>query len=78
MKKIVTITNMKKKRIELKMSQGDLAAKVGLALSSIGGYERGDNPMDEVIAKKLSSILKDDISSLFAAHKKLKGKFFAK
>lgn len=78
MKKIVKITNMRKKRIELKLSQSDLASKLGLAVSSIGGYERGDNPLDEAIAQRLSKILEADVNSLFLAHKKLKGKFLAK
>jgi transcriptional regulator with XRE-family HTH domain len=78
MKKIVKITNMRKKRIELKLSQSDLASKLGLAVSSIGGYERGDNPLDESIAQRLSKVLETDVKSLFLAHKKLKGKFLAK
>lgn len=78
MKKIVKVTKMRKKRISLKLSQAELASKLGLATSSIGGYERGDNPLDEKVAQSLSRILESDINGLFSPHKKLKGKFVAK
>ena len=78
MKKITRITALKKRRISLGMAQKDLADKVGLATSSIGGYERGENPLSDVIASKLSEALQTQKESLFSPHKKLKNKWIAK
>lgn len=78
MKKLHKTTVLKKRRIALKLSQGDLAAKVGVAVSSIGGYERAENPITEKVADYLSDALSTDKKVLFKPHPKLKGKLIAK
>jgi transcriptional regulator with XRE-family HTH domain len=47
-------------------------------VSSIGGYERGENPLSEDMAVKLAQALGVSKDALFVAHKKLKNKWFAK
>ncbi len=78
MKKLTRITTLKKRRIALRFSQSDLATKVGVAISSIGGYERGDNPLSMSTALKISDAIDCPIGQLFRPHKKLKGKWIAK
>lgn len=77
MKKIAKLTRMKKLRITLKLTQAEMASKVGVAISSIGGYERGENPLDKPMVDKISEILGKDVKDLFVPHKKLKDKFLA-
>lgn len=78
MKKLVKITAMKKRRIEAGYSQGYLAEKIGSAISSVGGYERGENPLDIEISKKISQELAFSFEKLFKPHRKLKNKFIAR
>jgi transcriptional regulator with XRE-family HTH domain len=78
MKKLHKTTVLKKRRIDHKLSQGDLAAKVGVAISSIGGYERGENPLTIETAKYIAQALETTPESLFKPHPKLKGKYIAK
>jgi transcriptional regulator with XRE-family HTH domain len=78
MKKLSKITVLKKQRISLGFSQKELASKVGVAVSSIGGYERGENPLCDEISFKISQELKTTRDGLFSPHKKLKGKWIAK
>ena len=78
MKKIAKITILKKRRISLGLGQRDLALKVGLAVSSIGGYERGENPIATETVNKLAEALDCQVSELFCPHKKFKGKWLAK
>lgn len=65
MKKIVKITQMKKKRIELGLSQSDLAKVLKVATSTIGGYERGDNPVKAECQDKIAQVLKTSKSEIF-------------
>ncbi len=78
MKKITKITMLKKRRIALGQGQKDLADKVSLAVSSIGGYERGENPIPTETANKLAEALSCQVNELFKPHKKFKGKWVAK
>lgn len=78
MKKLTRTTTLKKRRIALRLSQGDLALKVGVAVSSIGGYERGENPLSEEIAGKIAQALDCQVGLLYKSHKKLKNKLVAK
>jgi transcriptional regulator with XRE-family HTH domain len=78
MKKLSKLTFLKKRRITLGLAQKDLADKIGVAVSSIGGYERGENPLSEDMAVKLAQALGASKDALFVAHKKLKNKWFAK
>jgi transcriptional regulator with XRE-family HTH domain len=78
MKKIAKVTIIKKRRISLGFSQKALADKVKLAISSIGGFERGENPISDEIANELSIVLGMKKESLFIPHKKLKNKWIAK
>lgn len=78
MKKLSKITVLKKRRIALGLSQKDLATKVGVAVSSIGGYERGENPLSGELVGKISQELNTPKEALFSPHKKLKGKWLAK
>jgi transcriptional regulator with XRE-family HTH domain len=78
MKKITRITLLKKRRVALGLAQRDLAEKVGLAVSSIGGYERGENPLSGEVSSKLAEALDTQRESLFSPHKKLKNKWVAK
>lgn len=78
MKKLHKTTVLKKRRIAYKLSQGDLAAKVGVAVSSIGGYERGENPISSETANHIARSLESTTESLFKPHPKLKGKYIAK
>lgn len=78
MKKLVKITTMKKRRIETGYSQSELAGKIGVAVSSVGGYERGENPITFSVAQKIGVELKLPLEKLFKPHKKLKNKFIAR
>jgi transcriptional regulator with XRE-family HTH domain len=78
MKKLHKTTILKRRRIALKLSQGELAAKIGVAVSSIGGYERGENPISAQAALFISQALDTKIETLFKNHPKLKGKYIAK
>jgi transcriptional regulator with XRE-family HTH domain len=69
MKKLIKVTEMKKKRISEGLTQGDLAKQLGVAVSSIGGYERGDNPVPSDVAERLSDILKTPPQKLFKNNK---------
>jgi transcriptional regulator with XRE-family HTH domain len=65
MKKLIKITEMKKKRISLGLTQNFLADQLGVAVSSIGGYERGDNPVPSDIGEKIAIILESSPQKLF-------------
>jgi transcriptional regulator with XRE-family HTH domain len=65
MKKIIKITEMKKRRIQLGISQSSMAGSLGLATSTVGGYERGDNPVSKKSQERISSILKCSVEKLF-------------
>lgn len=78
MKKLHKITVLKKRRVELGLSQATLGAKVGVAVSSIGGYERGENPISSEMVSLLSNTLETTQDKLFRKHPKLKNKFIAK
>jgi|688.fasta_scaffold1199949_2 transcriptional regulator with XRE-family HTH domain len=78
MKKISKVTRMKKQRLKLGLSQGNLAKVIGVATSSIGGYERGENPISLKHCEDISRVLETDKSILFAPHKSLKQKFIAR
>jgi transcriptional regulator with XRE-family HTH domain len=78
MKKIVKLTEIRKRRISLGLSQGDLATRIGVAVSSIGGYERAENPLSSVTASKMSRELGVPVSELFVPHKIFKNKLIAK
>jgi transcriptional regulator with XRE-family HTH domain len=72
MKRILRVTKLKKRRIELGLSQEVLGARVGLAISSIGGYERGENPVPYERALKLCEALGLEMGDLFRPCKKTK------
>lgn len=78
MKKISKITRLRRQRIALNMSQRELGEKVGVATSSIGGYERGENPLSRSMAIKMAEALGLSLEALFSPHKSLKDKFIAK
>ena len=78
MKKLSKLTLLKKRRVTLGLAQKDLADKIGVAVSSIGGYERGENPLSEDVALKLSQALGVSKEALFLPHKKLKNRWIAK
>lgn len=78
MKKLSKLTTMKKKRITQGWCQRTLAEKVGVAVSSIGGYERGENPLSDEIASKISELLNCQKGQLFMQPRKLKNKWLAK
>ena len=65
MKKIVKITEMKRRRVELGISQAIMATSLDLAISTIGGYERGENPVSKKAQEKIASILKLSKEKLF-------------
>ena len=76
--KIPKITTLKVMRIQHGMTQSDLAGKLNVATSSIGGFERGENPIRKEMAEKIATILGEDLSTIFNKHKRLKDKYVAR
>jgi len=68
-------SNMRKARINIGISQGDMAVKIGLSRPSYTAIENGFRPVKENNAKIISKSLKSNIDSLFNKSGK---KFIAK
>lgn len=68
---------MKVRRITMGLSQEYIASKLGMAISSVGGIERGDNPAQREAAERIAAMLGSPVSGLFRPHKKLKNRFMA-
>ena len=78
MKHLKAPTFMKKRRITMNITQEFIASELDMAISSVGGIERGDNPAKKAIADKIASILNTPISTLFKPHATLDNKFVAR
>lgn len=78
MKKLHKITKLKRRRVEMGISQAILGTKVGVAVSSIGGYERGENPVSAAMVNLLCQALESSQERLFRKHPKLTNKYIAK
>lgn len=78
MKRITKLTLIKKRRIDMKLTQQFVGSQLGVATSSVGGFERGDNPISSEIAEKLSKLLLWPKDKLFSPHPKLAKRYIAK
>ena len=78
MKHLKQHTMMKKRRISMGITQELIASELDMAISSIGGIERGTNPAKRVIADKISNILTTPLNTLFKPHPKLSDRFIAR
>ena len=75
MKKLRPPSNMKVRRITMGLSQEYIASKLGMAISSVGGIERGDNPAQKDVAERVAGILGTKVSTIFKPHPTLKERF---
>lgn len=55
-------------RVRKNISQGIVANRIGVTLSTYGGIERGLRPVKEEKAKVISNFFKEPMSSLFKDH----------
>jgi DNA-binding XRE family transcriptional regulator len=58
-------TRIGERRIKARISQGEIAAKVGLSPSTYGDIERGKRPVKKEIAIKIAEVLKAIPHGLF-------------
>jgi transcriptional regulator with XRE-family HTH domain len=78
MKHLKQPTFMKKRRIAMSITQESIASDLEMAISSIGGIERGDNPAKKGTADKIAEILNAPFSTVFKPHSKLTNRFIAR
>lgn len=62
----------------MSITQESIASGLEMAISSIGGIERGDNPAKKGVADKIAEILNAPFSTVFKPHLKLTNRFTAR
>jgi transcriptional regulator with XRE-family HTH domain len=82
MKKLIKVTELKKRRINAGITQSMLGQLIGdkkpLSTATIGGYERGDNPISKKATQAISKALKAPAEKLFKKHPTMKDRYIAK
>jgi len=70
-------TSLRKARSEKGLSQALVAKELDVALSTFGGIERGDIPVNKDRADKISKMVGKAAKNLFKSHKSDKTKLVA-
>lgn len=71
-------SEMKKRRITMGITQESIAKRLNMAISSVGGIERGENPAQKEAAEKIAEMLQTNTTHLFKNHTYLKNRFIVR